>query len=122
MPKVTFLPTKLNAEERTIEVPAGTTLLDAAEQAGVPMGHSCGGVCGCSTCHVYVKSGGEQLSEQDDREADRLDMAFQVRPNSRLGCQSEIKSGHVVVEITPESFKAYLDENPKIRKELEERG
>jgi 2Fe-2S ferredoxin len=119
MPKITFLATKIVPEEKTIEVNAGTTLLDAAQQIGVPMGHSCGGVCGCSTCHVYIKSGGENLSDQEDREADRLDMAFQVRPNSRLGCQSEVQRGHVIVEITPESLKAYLDENPKLRKELE---
>ena len=54
------------------------------------MGSACGGVCGCSTCHVYVKQGLGDLSPAEDREEDIMDKAFDVRPNSRLGCQSKI--------------------------------
>lgn len=121
MPKVIFLPNKLCPEERSVEVPAGTSILEASFQAGVPVGHACGGVCACSTCHVYIVKGEENLTEAEDKEEDRLDMAFQLRPNSRLGCQAEIEQGEVVVEVTPESIQAYLDENPKLRREIEER-
>ena len=46
-----------------------------------------------------------------------MDKAFDVRPTSRLGCQSKIlKDVTVVCEISPESRKAFLDEHPELRK------
>ena len=122
MAKVIF-DNKLDGEHHEVEVPAGTTLLEAAEKCGAKMGHSCGGVCACSTCHSYVKQGADALSEQEDREVDRLDMAFDVRPFSRLGCQSIIEQGQatVQVELTEESVNAYYDEHPDERRAREAR-
>ena len=68
-----------------VEVPVGTSLLQAAQKLEAPEGYACGGVCACSTCHVYVTRGAELLSEQEDEEADILDKAFDVRAPSRLG-------------------------------------
>ena len=51
MPKIHF---QGPLDDVTIEVEEGTTVLEAAEKAGAKVGHSCGGVCACSTCHVYV--------------------------------------------------------------------
>ena len=100
-----------------VEVPAGTTLLEAAKQVGARMGSNCGGVCACSTCHAYVKEGADALSEQQDLEADRLDLGFDVRANSRLGCQSLIErpDAKVVIELTQESLQAFYDEHPDER-------
>jgi 2Fe-2S ferredoxin len=99
-----------------IEVPVGATLLEAATAAHCPEGSACGGVCACSTCHVYVVRGGELLSEQEDEEADVLDKGFDVRATSRLGCQSKIvRDGVVEVEITRESLEAYENEHPAER-------
>ena len=39
-------------EGTEIEVPLGTTILQAAQRAGAPEGYACGGVRACSTCHV----------------------------------------------------------------------
>lgn len=114
MPKVHFIP-----DDITVEVPRGTSLLDAAEECGAKMGHACGGVCACSTCHSWVVKGLASLSEQEEREMDRLDLAFDVRPESRLGCQAEVGDEDVEVIITPESKQAYYDENPQERHELE---
>src|SRR6187401_3518352 len=72
------------------EVPVGSSILEAAQKIDAPEGYACGGVCACSTCHVYVTRGRELLSEQEEEEEDILDKAFDVRSNSRLGCQSEI--------------------------------
>jgi 2Fe-2S ferredoxin len=110
MPKVTFLPDKV-----TVEVPEGTTLLEAAQKGGVKMGSACGGVCACSTCHVWVRQGLKSLSEQSEKELDILDKAFDVKPQSRLGCQSELSGEDVLVEITEESRKTYFDEHPEER-------
>jgi len=99
-----------------VEVPVGTSLLEAAAKAHFPEGSACGGVCACSTCHVYVLSGASLLSEQEDDEADILDKAFDVRSGSRLGCQSKIqREGVVELEITAESVQAYENEHPAER-------
>ncbi len=119
MPRITF---RSPLAEVTAEVPAGTTLLEAAESGGAQVGHSCGGVCACSTCHVWVKKGLETLSEQDDMELDRLDLAYDVKPQSRLACQSKVTEGDLEVWITEESLNAYMDENPVVRKQLEAAG
>jgi ferredoxin, 2Fe-2S len=119
MPRVHF---KSPLDDVSVEVSPGTTLLEAAEQGGAQVGHSCGGVCACSTCHVWVRKGLESLDEQADAEMDRLDQAFDVRPYSRLACQSEVGTEDLEVQITEESLSAFMDENPALRHQLEEAG
>lgn len=119
MTKVHF---KSPLDDVTVEVRPGTTILDAAEQAGAHVGHSCGGVCACSTCHVWIRKGLDTLSEQTDQEMDRLDMGFDVRPYSRLSCQTEVGPEDILVEITEESLSAFMDENPALRHQLEADG
>jgi 2Fe-2S ferredoxin len=67
-----------------------------------------------------VKKGFPSLSDQEDREADILDKAFDVKATSRLGCQSKIEGedATIVVEISRESRQAFLDEHPEIRAAL----
>ena len=99
-----------------IDVPLGTSLLKAAQTLEAPEGYACGGVCACSTCHVYVTKGASLLSEMEDEENDILDKAFDVRATSRLGCQSKIQGdGEIEVEITRESLDAYENEHPEAR-------
>lgn len=110
MPKVIF---RGFAE---VDVPVGTSVLKAAQQVGAPEGYACGGVCACSTCHVYVVKGAELLTEAEDEENDILDKAFDVRATSRLGCQAKIEQDGVVeVEISRESLEAYENEHPEER-------
>ena len=109
MPRVRF-----RREGLEVEVPPDTTILEAARLAGAPEGDRCGGVCACSTCHVYVVRGFESTSEIEDEEFDILDKAFDVRMTSRLGCQAKVH-GDIEVEISDESFEAFLDEHPDDR-------
>ena len=98
------------------EVPVGSSVLEAAQKVDAPEGFACGGVCACSTCHVYVKRGAELLSEMEDEENDILDKAFDVRATSRLGCQSKIlRDGEIEVEVTRESLEAFENEHPEER-------
>jgi len=106
VPKVRFLREKVE-----VEVPEGTSILEASRKCGAPEGDRCGGVCACSTCHVYVVRGFDSTSEIEDEEADILDKAFDVRMESRLGCQAKIH-GDIDVLISDESFSAFLDEHP----------
>lgn len=97
------------------EVPLGTSLLAAAKGMGAPEGDACGGVCGCSTCHVYVTEGQNLLSGAEEDEEDILDKAFDVRATSRLGCQAKVdKPGTVTCEITRESLDAFYNEHPNV--------
>jgi 2Fe-2S ferredoxin len=118
MPKVRFEPDGIE-----IEVPVGTSILEASNKAHAQVGSACGGVCGCSTCHVYVKQGLADLSPPEDREEDIMDKAFDVKANSRLGCQSKIlRDTTIVAEISRESRQAFLDEHPEIRAALKLAG
>jgi 2Fe-2S ferredoxin len=113
--RVTFLP-----EGRTVEFEFGAmpwdhhgkpmSFLDVAENFGVVLDHACGGSCACTTCHVWIKEGAEGLSEAEDDELDRLDMAADQQLNSRLGCQAVItRPGEYVVEI-PSWNRNYVSE------------
>ena len=109
MPRVRFL-----KEGLEVEIDPGQTILDAAKKVGAPQGDRCGGVCACSTCHVYVVEGFDALeaeSEPEDEELDILEKAFDVRASSRLGCQAKVYAD-IAVEISDESFQAFLDEHP----------
>jgi len=113
VPKVTFLPANVTFEFESGELPyqdhgKPESLLDVAENCGVDLEHACGGVCACTTCHVIVKDGDGNLSEMDDEEQDRLDMAPGLTLHSRLGCQAVVK-GDVVVEI-PSWNRNYVSE------------
>jgi 2Fe-2S ferredoxin len=94
MPKVTFLPMNL-----TFEAQDGESVLDVAINNDVPLAHACGGFCACTTCHIIVKAGSDQLSPQEDEEEERLDrVPVGLTLQSRLGCQAKIH-GDVTVEI-----------------------
>ena len=86
------------------------SILDVALNNHITLDHACGGNNACTTCHIWVKEGAENLSPMDDDEADRLDMAADLQLNSRLGCQAQItKPGKVVVEI-PAWNRNYVSE------------
>jgi 2Fe-2S ferredoxin len=116
VPKVTFLP-----ENKIVEFESGKlpyedhgnpeSLLDVALNSGIHLEHACGGSCACTTCHVIVVKGDENLSEAEDDELDRLDMAAGLTLRSRLGCQAVVK-GDVVVQI-PGWNRNYISEGGK---------
>ena len=117
MPKITFKnPTGPTSLPLVVECKKGMSILDAAEECGARVGHACGGNLACSTCHVYVEKGLGSLGEIQDKENDIMDKAFDVRAESRLGCQCKLGTEDLIVEITEESHRAWLDENPDERK------
>jgi 2Fe-2S ferredoxin len=78
----------------------GESLLEAALEQGINIEHSCGGVCACSTCHVYVEQGMDLLTEATEEEEDRVEEAPDVRMTSRLSCQCKIlEEGEIVVRV-----------------------
>jgi 2Fe-2S ferredoxin len=93
MPQVTFLPMN-----QTFEAVAGDTILETAIANDIPLQHACGGYCACTTCHIHVKSGFENLAPMEEEEEERIEGVDRLARNSRLGCQSKIQ-GDVTVEI-----------------------
>ncbi len=89
-------------DKTEIEVKAakGEHLLEIAVEHGINIEHACGGVCACSTCHVYVEEGMDQVSEATEAEEDRVEEAPGLQLNSRLSCQCEIEGdGPIVVRV-----------------------
>jgi 2Fe-2S ferredoxin len=90
MVKVTYI--ESNGVERVTALRLGQTLMDGAidnEVEGVMA--ECGGLCACSTCHVYVEDAWLQAcGEPSELEEGMLDFAADLRANSRLSCQIQI--------------------------------
>ncbi len=70
-----------------IAVPVGTTLLDAAAQAGVPVGSSCGADGICGKCGLRILEG--TLPAPSARE-DRVAQANRVETGLRLSCMVRV--------------------------------
>jgi 2Fe-2S ferredoxin len=84
---------------------SGESVLDVALNNGIQLQHNCGGVCGCSTCHIYINAGGDDLPEISDKEEDFIDRAENPRINSRLACQCVVERDmQLVVTIPPQHF------------------
>jgi ferredoxin, 2Fe-2S len=84
---------------KTVTAEAGYSILEITEDHDVHLNHNCGGVCACSTCHVYVLAGEDLLEEISDKEEDFIDRARNPRIESRLGCQCVILEDDAVIEI-----------------------
>jgi 2Fe-2S ferredoxin len=80
-------------------VEAGYSILEVTEDWDVHLNHNCGGVCACSTCHIYVMKGEDYLEEISDKEEDFIDRAINPRIESRLGCQCIILEDDAYIEV-----------------------
>lgn len=82
MPKTYYLP-----DHREIEVPEGSTLLQASLNAGIPVAHACGGTARCSTCRVMILEGLEHCSPPTPQEH-ALTERLRFAASMRLACQT----------------------------------
>ncbi len=107
---------KINFEQKGLEsvtlqdVKADESLLEVLLDAGIELHHNCGGVCACSTCHIYIKSGAAHIAELSDKEEDFIDRAVNPLIESRLGCQCILASGTGQLEITVPDQTQFLGE------------
>ncbi|MFA6175184.1 MAG: ASKHA domain-containing protein [Phycisphaerae bacterium] len=88
MPVVTFLPSG-----KTVDVPPGAELLDAARLAGIDIDSPCGGKGTCGKCVVYIRSG--------DVDSDSLGVLSQevVSAGNVLACKTRVLDTPIVVEV-----------------------
>ena len=89
--------------QKEIELKAaiGESVLEAALEHGINIEHACGGVCACSTCHIYVEQGEDAFDEPTDEELDRVEEAPGLQRNSRLSCQCKIRKDTPIVVRIP---------------------
>ena len=92
------------------DIEPGQSILEVALKNDIDLHHNCGGVCACSTCHIYVQQGEEFLEELSDKEEDFIDRAVSPRINSRLGCQCVLQDGDGEVMVTLPDQTQFLGE------------
>lgn len=91
MAKITF-----KSDGKTVEVPDGTTVVQAAEDNGASIAFSCkAGVC--VSCLCNVNKGMENLNGKTENEKATLE-GFGAKANQRLACQCIIQKGEVELE------------------------
>ncbi|MCP5465040.1 MAG: (2Fe-2S)-binding protein [Deltaproteobacteria bacterium] len=81
MPKVTF-----TSDNKTIEVPAGSKLVDVVEQAGATLPFGCR-LGSCGTCRCIVVDGMDNINPLTEAEHDLFSNLTSVGKQERLGCQ-----------------------------------
>ncbi len=83
-------------------VEIGDSVLEVALKNNIEIHHNCGGVCACSTCHIYVQEGEQYIDELSDKEEDFIDRARNPKLTSRLGCQCIIHTAGAIKIIVPD--------------------
>lgn len=79
----------------TVNVPAGTRLIEISEKVGAGITYSCReGECG--TCIMKIVSGMENLSERSVLE-DKVLQENMAGGQERLACQAQVLGGDIIV-------------------------
>ena len=102
MPRLTFI--QQDGGKVVVENAVGNLMEIATEHDVEGITGDCGGVCSCSTCHIYIPTEWqEKIGPADDTESDTLEFNEHQKPNSRLGCQIEMTDelDGLVVEVAP---------------------
>ena len=84
-----------------VDVPEGTTLMEAAKDSHVPIHEipaDCGGSCACCTCHIHltdqwVDKLGKIDYNRPELELIEYEKEF-IEGKSRLACQIKLKPEH----------------------------
>ena len=92
MGRVTYI--EHDGTTHTIDVSDGVSLMEGAVSNGVRgIDADCGGSCACATCHVHVDAAWTAIvgPPASEGEAELLQLAPEVRPDSRLSCQIRMR-------------------------------
>jgi 2Fe-2S ferredoxin len=91
MAKITYV--EAGGAEHSVDVPDGWSVMEGAVKNNVPgIDADCGGACACATCHVFVVSAPEDLSQRNAMESSMLEFAEDVQDASRLACQIKVSA------------------------------
>ena len=99
---------------KTVEVPEGTRLVKAILQAGVDIGHRCGGFARCTTCRVKLAAGEPERMTQ----AERSKLEEREIRDARLSCQIEVDRDMRVEPLMLVSEQGWSDGGPEPEDEI----
>ncbi len=91
---ITFI--EADGTEHYIAAEENTSLMETALANNIKgIDGACGGVLACATCHCYIHPDWVERvmaedNEKTDEESDMLDVVFDERTTSRLGCQVKL--------------------------------
>lgn len=87
MPKIQV--TDLSGKVSTLNAVSGNTLMENLRDNGYEdILAICGGVCSCSSCHVYIEGEwAQKLDPMREDEHQLVSSTSSYQPNSRLSCQ-----------------------------------
>jgi len=87
---VRFLPS-----ERSITAADGSSLLEVARSAGLPVASACGAEAVCARCGLEILEGADSLAPESEREV-QIKRRNRVDARLRLACQIPLHADMVV--------------------------
>ena len=104
MPLIHFV--KPDGSTHSIEAKEGLSLMEVGRDANMGVEGTCGGSLSCATCHlIFDEAGFAKVGGASEDEMDMLDLAFNVEPTSRLGCQVKVSADIDGITVrVPEDF------------------
>ena len=80
-------------------------LMEVCKANEIPVEGTCGGMALCASCQCYIHSK-HTIPEKGEEEEAMLSEAFNVKQNSRLGCQISVNKGldGLYLELAPEEL------------------
>lgn len=100
----------LTINGKTVEVESGKRLVLAIEEAGINIGHRCGGNARCTTCRVKFKAGAPQtMTEAEYKKLTDRDLFGQVR----LSCQITVDHDMSVEPVMTKESEGWPDTGPE---------
>jgi ferredoxin, 2Fe-2S len=83
--------TDRNGTEHTVDTRTGRKVMEVLRDLDYGVAATCGGMCSCATCHVYVDTDWfDKLPTAGIDERELLSALTHCRSNSRLSCQVEV--------------------------------
>ena len=80
-----------SGEQIVVEAENGLSLMEIARDNDLGIEGTCGGSISCCTCHVIIDAEWyKKVGPPNPDEEDMLDLAVDLQPTSRLGCQIEV--------------------------------
>ncbi len=90
MTKIIF--TLTDGTEKVVKADNGLSLMEIARDNDLGIEGTCGGSISCCTCHLVIDAEWYKVvGPPHPDEEDMLDLAVDLHPTSRLGCQIEVK-------------------------------
>ena len=93
--------------KRSLDASPGRPLMETLRDCDLDVLGTCGGMCSCGTCHVYVAQAWTgrlpPRSEDEQMMLEAIGELVEVKPNSRLSCQIPVDQSidGLEVEIGP---------------------